>query len=323
MTALLRVVLVISAAIALVGCAGDKEATLPEKTSGATVTTLTSPSAPLREAIPTEIALSAPNLLWIRSLKEPYLWLQEGVAGVPKPVALEQPVSEIVVGTRHAWAIGTDARTSRTQAVLVDSSARITRTVPLPQGCELASGVSREENLWVFCGESLLRIGSGGVTDTGISGRAAPLLATTDGVWLATRDGLRPLTGAFRGQLIPLHHPGAVEWVAFRTTAWALDESDGGSVLVRVDLSTGDETVYPIRTGPSFPLKLDVAGEDAWVATDSGALLRFRPRESAAALQEVNLAPRDDSSIVDLAADATGVWALVLSDDVELVRVEK
>ena len=50
---------------------------------------------------------------------------------------------------------------------------------------------------------------------------------------------------------------------------------------------------------------------------------RFRPRENPTALQKVDLATHGDSSIVDLAADATGVWALVLADDVELVRVEK
>lgn len=278
------------------------------------------------KSVPVEFLVDGEDV-WLRTLGPPYIWRIDEEDPGAKPANLSGLVDEVAVGNGRLWATTVDAATSqRSIALVIGPELRATTKKVLPTGCEPVGGTVFGDEYWVYCGNSLLAYGVEAeaairqIEDV----QPAPLLAVDNGLWRVSRTEVTALAGASTATSWPLRHSSAVKWTASGHYAWALDEADSGSLLVRLDLATGEELTFPLAMGRFFPLDLEPVGSEIWVTTNTPTVLRFDPERSPQPIGEVAFgrSGSDLPSNVHLSAGEGSVWVVAqVGNDVETYKL--
>lgn len=267
----------------------------------------------VEKSVPVEFLVDGEDV-WLRTIGPPYVW-RIGEDFSVKPLNTSGLVDEVAVGNGRLWVTIIDAATQQPSiALFVGPGLRKMKNKVLPTGCEPVGGTVFGDEFWVYCGDSLLAYGAEAQATIHQIGDVppAPLLAADNGLWRVSRTEFTAVAGDSTGTSWPLRHSSAVKWTASAHYAWALAEADSGSLLVRLDLATGEELAFPLAMGRFFPLDLEPVGSEIWVTTDTPTVLRFDPERTAQPIGEVAFGQSgsDITSNVHLSAGDGSVWVV-------------
>jgi hypothetical protein len=229
-----------------------------------------------------------------------------------KRVATYTWLQLIVAGEGRLWGLSNDGN----QLLVIDESTHEVRRRKLSMPCDVTAdpnGAAALRMLWLSCnGRISAYKPSGGAGEVVRAPRSSRILASDDGVWVVADGALVGIAGAAKGRRIDV--PGGADarlWQSRGNEAWAIDVDAENKGVIRVQLSSGAVSRFPIPTGSDEIEDIGVSTHEIWVALrDEPIVLRLDRADPTHVVQRIDLrseSPSDDA-LVFVTAGPSYAW---------------
>jgi hypothetical protein len=245
------------------------------------------------------------------------------------PTPLSEQFLDLFVGKGALWGSAQAITKLRLYWVDVAHGFRLEEKA-VPDACEFSDGGHSavwDGRLWLTCSRfgiyAFTAAARKPVQAVPFKGVEA-LLPASNGLWAATKRGLRGIAGASKGAVIALPSGFAVRgdyasnvgWAVAGTTAWAVGYARGGPELVHIDLRRRTATAFPIvvpglSSDELLGFGVAIAGRQVLVADSQRfRLIRYnasRPRKPVGFIQLPGT--RSEDTGVTLVGGTGAAWA--------------